>query len=233
MAQNIDFSGLDQIQTPQYLDIHPPSQEISDEVFQANHSIQNKEPLENSSNEIATLSSNQEKEEPLQDSNIHQLIKECSTEIHEEQKQNKRDCDVPVFTIDVCDNHSDTFFDSKIDDDISVYDDDFEDIDSIPPGIENVADDTEGDIRFLEELLIDDSILSHESSDSNFEDNPSIPRPPPEPPDAETDAGEEIPVVMNDKDKFDEDYYFFMIDKVFSFLYAESEDTIFDPGISN
>nr|GFA65999.1 hypothetical protein [Tanacetum cinerariifolium] len=54
---------------------------------------------------------------------------------------------------------------------------------SIPPGIENVADDLEGDIRFLEELLIDDSILSHESSDSSFEDNPSISRPPPEPPD--------------------------------------------------
>nr|GFD40015.1 hypothetical protein [Tanacetum cinerariifolium] len=27
---------------------------------------------------------------------------------------------------------------------------------SIPPGIENVADDPEGDVRFLEELLIDD-----------------------------------------------------------------------------
>nr|GEX81639.1 hypothetical protein [Tanacetum cinerariifolium] len=103
---------------------------------------------------------------------------------------------------------------------------------SIPPGIENVADDSEGDIRFLEEFLIDDSILSHESSDSNFEDNPSIPRPPPEPPDAETDAGEKIPVVMNDKDKFDEDYHFFMFDKVFSLPSAESEDTIFDPGIS-
>nr|GFC01289.1 hypothetical protein [Tanacetum cinerariifolium] len=59
---------------------------------------------------------------------------------------------------------------------------------SIPPGIENFAYDTEGDIHFLEELLIDDSILSHESSDSNFKDNPSIPRPPPEPPDAETDT---------------------------------------------
>nr|GFC66816.1 hypothetical protein [Tanacetum cinerariifolium] len=45
---------------------------------------------------------------------------------------------------------------------------------SIPPDIENFADDPEGDIRFLEELLIDNSILSHESSDSNFEDNPSI-----------------------------------------------------------
>nr|GFC52300.1 hypothetical protein [Tanacetum cinerariifolium] len=51
------------------------------------------------------------------------------------------------------------------------------------------------------EVTLEDSILSHESSDSNFEDNLSIPRPPPEPPDAETDAGEEIPVMMNDKDE--------------------------------
>nr|GFA69269.1 hypothetical protein [Tanacetum cinerariifolium] len=42
---------------------------------------------------------------------------------------------------------------------------------SIPPGIENVADDPEGDVRFLEELLIDDSILSHELFDFNFENN--------------------------------------------------------------
>nr|GEZ28548.1 hypothetical protein [Tanacetum cinerariifolium] len=55
--------------------------------------------------------------------------------------------------------------------------------DSIPLGIENFADDPEGDIRFLEELLIDDSILSHESFDSSFEDNSSIPQPPPEPSD--------------------------------------------------
>nr|GEX50018.1 hypothetical protein [Tanacetum cinerariifolium] len=104
---------------------------------------------------------------------------------------------------------------------------------SIPPGIENVAHDTEGDIRFLEELLINDSILSHESFNSNFKDNPSIPRPPPELPDVETNAGEEILVVMIDKDKFDDDYQFFMFDKVFSLLSAESEDTIFDPGISD
>nr|GFB52429.1 hypothetical protein [Tanacetum cinerariifolium] len=104
---------------------------------------------------------------------------------------------------------------------------------SIPPGIENIADDPEGDIRFLEELLIDDSILSHESFDSNFEENLSNPRPPPEPPDVETDAGEEIPVVIIDKDKFDDDSQFFMFDKVFSLLSAESEDTIFDPGISD
>nr|GEY25578.1 hypothetical protein [Tanacetum cinerariifolium] len=51
----------------------------------------------------------------------------------------------------------------------------FLDDNPIPPGIENFADDLEGYICFLEKLLIDDSILSHESFDSNFEDNPSIP----------------------------------------------------------
>nr|GFB20045.1 hypothetical protein [Tanacetum cinerariifolium] len=108
---------------------------------------------------------------------------------------------------------------------------------SITPSIENFADDPEGDIRFLEELLIDDFILSHELSDSNFEKKPSIPRPPPEPPDVETDAGEEISVVMNDKDEFDNDDYssfmFVIFAKEFSLLSAESEDTIFDPGISD
>nr|GEU94312.1 hypothetical protein [Tanacetum cinerariifolium] len=105
---------------------------------------------------------------------------------------------------------------------------------SIPPGIENVADDPEGDIHFLEELIINDSNLSHELSDSNFEDYLSIPRPPPEPPDVEIDAGEEIPVMMNDKDE-DVDYsysMFVIFDKMFSLLSAESED-IFDPDISD
>nr|GEY09030.1 hypothetical protein [Tanacetum cinerariifolium] len=65
---------------------------------------------------------------------------------------------------------------------------------SIPSGVENSADDSKGDIRFLEESLIDDSIPfpNNESSELNFKDNPSIPRPPPESLDAKTDAGEEI-----------------------------------------
>nr|GFB77407.1 hypothetical protein [Tanacetum cinerariifolium] len=46
---------------------------------------------------------------------------------------------------------------------------------SIPSGVENSADDSEGNIRFFEALLIDDSILSNGSSDSNFKENPSIP----------------------------------------------------------
>nr|GFD33237.1 hypothetical protein [Tanacetum cinerariifolium] len=130
------------------------------------------------------------------------------------------------------------------------------------PGIKNVANDPEGDIRFLEELLIDDSILSHELSDANFEENSSIPRPPPEPPDVNFDLEpEEISAVMEDTDDPDEhfnpggeifvstnnedvDYFPVMfVIRIFLpylilpeisplFLSVESEDTIFDPGIS-
>nr|GFB15679.1 hypothetical protein [Tanacetum cinerariifolium] len=143
--------------------------------------------------------------------------------------------------IDVVTRTDDVLPPSDENDDDSSNDSLLEEVDlflsdnSIPPGIENIADDPEGDIRFLEELLIDDSILSHKSSDSNFEDNPSIPRPPPEPPDVEADTGEEIPVVMNEKDE-DVDYssfIFVIFYKMFSLLSAESEDTVFDPDISN
>nr|GFC30394.1 hypothetical protein [Tanacetum cinerariifolium] len=50
--------------------------------------------------------------------NLLPILSEC-----EVTSKDKRECDELV-----CDNHSDTFFDSKIVDDISVYDDDFEDI---------------------------------------------------------------------------------------------------------
>nr|GEV52408.1 hypothetical protein [Tanacetum cinerariifolium] len=170
MDQNVDFSGSDQIQTPQYPDVHPPCQEINDEVCQAKedliksiltflekfncipfeekpkilfqawekffaiqyskpedsnelfqklfedlkelaeydnstsrdrpiffnddeeHSVQNEESLENSSNEIDASNSNQEKEKPPQVSDIRQLIKEeCCIEVCEEQKQKMED----------------------------------------------------------------------------------------------------------------------------------------------
>nr|GFA52714.1 hypothetical protein [Tanacetum cinerariifolium] len=83
----------------------------------------------------------------------------------------------------------------------------FLDDNSIPSGIENVADEQEGDIRFLEELLIDDSILSHESFDINFKDNPSISRPPPEPPDDNFDLEPKvISAAMKDIDEPDEHF---------------------------
>nr|GEU91204.1 putative reverse transcriptase domain-containing protein [Tanacetum cinerariifolium] len=59
--------------------------------------------------------------------------------------------------------------------------------DLLPPSIESDDYDSEGDIYFLEELLIDDSIPipKNESSDFDHQDDPSYPRPPPKPPDVE------------------------------------------------
>nr|GFA90234.1 hypothetical protein [Tanacetum cinerariifolium] len=86
------------------------------------------------------------------------------------------------------------------------------------------------------------------SEDSDF-DNPSVPLPPPEPPNEEfdfgIDFGDEISLVRNTIVKFEcidarmkfdvfndenNDLSYFMFDKVFSLLSAESEDTIFDPA---
>nr|GEX72615.1 reverse transcriptase domain-containing protein [Tanacetum cinerariifolium] len=126
----------------------------------------------------------------------------------------------------------------------------------LPPGLEN--HDSDGEIDAVEELHVDNSISNSKNELSNNEDsdfdNPSIPRPPPKPPDAEfdleLDAGKEILVVMNTivefeclypRDEFDvfndenDDYSFMFViySKVFSFLLsAGSEDTIFDRGIS-
>ncbi|GJV66315.1 putative reverse transcriptase domain-containing protein [Tanacetum coccineum] len=57
--------------------------------------------------------------------------------------------------------------------------------DSMPPGIENDDYDSEGDIRFLEELVSNDSppLPENESFSLDHFDDPSLPRPPPEPPD--------------------------------------------------
>nr|GEW54909.1 hypothetical protein [Tanacetum cinerariifolium] len=125
--------------------------------------------------------------------------------------------------------------------------------DVLPPGIEN--DDSDEEVDAVEELRVDNSISNteheySESEESDF-DNPSVPLPPPEPPDEEfdfeIDFGDEISVVRNTivefecidaRVKFDvsndenDDYSYSMFVMVFSLLSAESEDTIFDPGIS-
>nr|GEX68339.1 hypothetical protein [Tanacetum cinerariifolium] len=55
----------------------------------------------------------------------------------------------------------------------------------MPPGSENDDDDSEGNIHIFEELLVNDFILLPENESSNFDyhDDLSFPRPPPEPPD--------------------------------------------------
>nr|GEX72139.1 hypothetical protein [Tanacetum cinerariifolium] len=397
IAQNINFSGSDQIQTPQYPEIHSPSSETSDEVFQANHSVQNEESFD-PSNEITVLNSNQGKEEPPRESDICQLIREeCCVEASEKQKQSMEDTMLEL--VKICQEkeflciHDDVNYliksalnsklllinsnsqrlDKKEQEVKNVIEQpverenlahilstkepkhllsmgyehlsitpemksdevtesnaenllpilnkckiDLEDISQIQDivlrekllsitrlifNIESLNDNSTPDhvlnsfasdnslsenfspefetfcdhseemrsgnttyanyslpeydsfcfeiepdqerlINLVENDILDDSLNDSllEEADlfifdnsippgiENF-DNPSIPRPPPEPPDAETDVGEEITVVMNDKDE-DVDYSSFIIifDKVFSLLFAESEDTIFDPG---
>nr|GFA36840.1 hypothetical protein [Tanacetum cinerariifolium] len=129
--------------------------------------------------------------------------------------------------------------------------------DVLPPGVEN-DDDSDREVDAVEELRVDNSISNtkheyFESEESEF-DNPSVPLLPSKPPDEELDFeidfGDEISVVRNTIVKFecidarvkfdvsndendDLSYFMFVISaKVFSFLFAESEDTIFDPGFA-
>nr|GEX74650.1 hypothetical protein [Tanacetum cinerariifolium] len=73
---------------------------------------------------------------------------------YEVDLEDKRECNVPISeNFPVCDNHSDTFSDSKIDDDILVYDDDFE------------------DIEYVEASLLDSEIVSIEEENGVEEEN--------------------------------------------------------------
>nr|GEY37768.1 hypothetical protein [Tanacetum cinerariifolium] len=126
--------------------------------------------------------------------------------------------------------------------------------DVLPPGVENDDSDEEADV--VDDLRVDNFISNSEhefseSEESDF-DNPSVPLPPPEPPDEELDFkidfGDKISVVrntivefecLNPRVKFDVSndendgysyFMFVMFAKVFSFLLSpKSEDTIFDP----
>nr|GEZ55395.1 hypothetical protein [Tanacetum cinerariifolium] len=79
----------------------------------------------------------------------------------------------------------------------------FTGIDNLLPSSFESDDDLKEEIYVLEELLFDDSISLSENKLFYFDhqDDPSFPRPPPEPPDVffnlEPDSGEEISVVMN------------------------------------
>nr|GEV15717.1 hypothetical protein [Tanacetum cinerariifolium] len=131
----------------------------------------------------------------------------------------------------------------------------------IPPGIKNFDYDSVGDIYFLKELLINDSIPLLENESSNFyhQNDPSIPRPPLKPPDVEFffdfepnseeviiedecfDPGREINVFSDIEDG---DYFPFIFviriflqylinPEFFPLLFSTgSEDIIFDPSIS-
>nr|GEZ30051.1 hypothetical protein [Tanacetum cinerariifolium] len=119
--------------------------------------------------------------------------------------------------------------------------------DVLPPS----DDDSDKEVDDVGDVRVDNFIQNSEheyseSEDCNF-DNPPLPLPPSKPPDKEFDFEKEISVVrnvivkFNSRVKFDVfndendvlSYFMFVIfAKEFSLLSAESEDTIFDPGIS-
>nr|GEX25009.1 hypothetical protein [Tanacetum cinerariifolium] len=88
--------------------------------------------------------------------------------------------------------------------------------DLMPSGIESDDYDSKGDIHFLEELLVNDSIPFPKNKSSNFDhhDDPSFSLPLSEPPDVEfffdfePNSGELISVVMNNIDELNEDECF-------------------------
>nr|GEZ21058.1 reverse transcriptase domain-containing protein [Tanacetum cinerariifolium] len=115
-----------------------------------------------------------------------------------------------------------------------------------------IDDDSDEEVDDVGDVSVDNVIQNSEheyskSEDSDF-DNPPLPLPPPKPPDKEFDFEKEILVVRNVIVKFDARvkfdifndendalfYFMFVIfAKEFSLLSAESEDMIFDPGISD
>nr|GEX67434.1 hypothetical protein [Tanacetum cinerariifolium] len=167
-------------------------------------------------------------QEPPRESDICQLIEECCVEASKEQKQKMEDTILEI--VKICQEkeflciHDDEEIDVVTSSDdvlpLSVKNDDDYDLllgeedlflsnNAIPPGIKNVVDDPERDIRFLEELLIDNSILSQESFDSNFEEYSSIPRPLLEPPDVESFFDLKPDVIAKEiSDKLNEDKCF-------------------------
>nr|GFB87729.1 hypothetical protein [Tanacetum cinerariifolium] len=125
--------------------------------------------------------------------------------------------------------------------------------DVLPPSVDNVDSDEEVDA--VDVLRVDNFIQNSkheysESEDSDF-DNPPLPLPPLEPPDKGFDFKIKISVersvivkfecidarvkfdVFNDENDVLAYFMFDIFAKDFSLLSAESEDTIFDPGISD
>nr|GEV95368.1 putative reverse transcriptase domain-containing protein [Tanacetum cinerariifolium] len=103
---------------------------------------------------------------------------------------------------------------------------------SIPSGIENLNYDSEGDIYFLEELLVNDSISLPKNESSNFDHHgdSSFPRPLPKPQDVEIffdfepDSRELIAAMMNNIDELNEDECFDPGGEINVFANVEDDD---------
>nr|GFB81541.1 hypothetical protein [Tanacetum cinerariifolium] len=137
MDHNIDFSGFDQIQTPQYPDVqeNPLTNDEFEAFMKANDDKMND--LEIKFDQF------QKQCEQMQDDLLNKM-RNFMQNFQSGPPEDKRECDLLIFeNSPVCDN-SDTFSDSEINDDILVYNDDFE------------------NIEYVEALLFDPAIVSVE-----------------------------------------------------------------------
>nr|GEW96052.1 hypothetical protein [Tanacetum cinerariifolium] len=118
---------------------------------------------------------------------------------------------------------------------------------SIPPGIENIDYDSEGDIHFLKEFLSNDYLPLTKNESFNFDhhDDLSFPRPPPEPPDVEIFFNPDSGVLTTNVVKGISEHYVLMpsilptlptfdplclvYDTLLLFS-SENEDKVFKPG---
>nr|GEV04157.1 hypothetical protein [Tanacetum cinerariifolium] len=120
--------------------------------------------------------------------------------------------------------------------------------DLMPPGIESDDYDSQGDIHILEEFLSNDTppISKNESSNFDHHNDPSFPRPPPEPPDVEVFFEPDSGILTTNVVKGISEHYVLMPNifptiPTFDPLYpvydtlllfsSENEDKVFKPGI--
>nr|GEZ87980.1 hypothetical protein [Tanacetum cinerariifolium] len=110
--------------------------------------------------------------------NLLPILSKCEVTL-----EDKRECDVPISeNSPVCDNHSDIFSDSKIDDDILVYDDDFENIEYVEASLsdpeivsieeENGVEKENVKIVSIEEEngVEEENVVQQEEEEVDFED---------------------------------------------------------------
>ncbi|GJZ57617.1 hypothetical protein Tco_0613111 [Tanacetum coccineum] len=167
--------------------------------------------------------------EPKQNESIHNTSITFSPRsdplYHEFQLPNANPSSIPVSLIPVEDS-------DHVQEEIDIF---LVPDDLIPPGVRNDDSEDEDNSTFLPE---------HESPNLDHQDNPSVPRPPPEPPDVNIRL-EPDTAVINNFDMLNKEGCFNLEEGVQIFLpfftYPEdslfilslrSEDLVFDPGIS-
>nr|GFA98852.1 hypothetical protein [Tanacetum cinerariifolium] len=221
--QNVDFSGSDQIQTPKYPDVNPPSPEIRYEHPSITPETESNEVTESNAENLLPIPSEYEFDylEEFSGALMPTSIadEECIRREHEEYiSLMEKLLAINPFPRPLENFHANTIVETLPTSPIPIEysDSQREEIDIfigtndlLPPSIENYDYDSEGEIYFLEELLVDDSIPIPEMSHLIL-----IIRM----------IREVIVVVMNDIDELTEDKCFDLRGEINVFANVEDDD---------